>query len=147
MQFSDGVEIMWNNRKSAAIAIAGAGLVVAAGTPASACIDWGYSGVYSYGWPYANTGVTSYQAYSYRSCGGYYNIPGWGECGGYGRCGWAPLPAVVLAAPVMDAAAAAPGERIAADRPLVTRAVAKMPGRTKHRPVGDHPTDVISAVR
>jgi hypothetical protein len=99
---------MWNSRKCAAVAIAGAGLAVAAATPASACIDWGYSGVYSHGWPYANTGFASYPAYSYRSCGGYYNIQGWGECGGYGQCGWAPLPAVVVAASVMAKAATAP---------------------------------------
>jgi hypothetical protein len=111
---------MRNSRKAAAMAIAGAGLAVAAASPASACIDWGYSGVYSYGWPYANTGFASYPAYSYRSCGGYYNIPGWGECGGYGRCGWAPLPPVVLAAPVAGPAATAAGERMAADRTVAT---------------------------
>jgi hypothetical protein len=114
--FSNGILIVRNDRKCAVIAIAGAGLAVAAGTPASACTDWGYSGVYSYGWPYANTGFSSYPAYSYRSCGGHYSIPGWGECGGYGHCGWVPLPAVVLAAPVMDTAATVPGERRAADR-------------------------------
>ncbi len=114
---------MWNSRKTAAVAIAGAGLAVAAASPASACIDWGYSGAYSYGWPYANIGFASYLAYSYRSCGGYYNIPGFGECGGYGRCGWAPLPPVVVAAPVAGPAATVPGERLAADRALAT-----MPG-------------------
>jgi hypothetical protein len=121
---------MWNSTKYAAMAIAGAGLAVAAATPASACSDWGYSGVYSYG-PYAAVGFSSYPAYSYRSCGGYYNIPGWGECGGYGYCGWAPLPAVVVAVPVVAAAAAAPRERMAADRPLITRAVTTMPGRRR----------------
>lgn len=122
---------MCNSRKAAAMAIAGAGLAVAAATPASACIDWGYSGVDSYGWPYANTGFARYPAYSYRSCGGYYIIPGWGECGGYGHCGWAPLPAVVLAAPVTGTAATAPGERMVADQPLIERTVTKLPGRTK----------------
>ncbi len=99
---------MWNHRKCAAMAIAGAGLAVVAATPASACVDWGYSGVYSYGWPYATAGVSSYPSYHYRNCGGSYNIPGWGECGGYGRCGWAPIPAVVMDVPV--SAATAPGE-------------------------------------
>ena len=98
---------MWNSRKYVARAIAGAGLAVATATPALACIDWGYSGAYSYGWAYANTGFASYPAVSYRGCGGSYNIPGWGECGGYGRCGWAPLPAVVVAVPVTDPTAAA----------------------------------------
>jgi hypothetical protein len=86
--------------------IAGTGLAVTAATPASACVDWGYSGIYSHGWPYANTGFASYPAYGDRSCGGTYLIPGWGECGGYGPCGWAPLPAVVVTVPVTEAAAA-----------------------------------------
>ena len=101
---------MWNGRKDAAMAIAGASIAVAAVTPASACFTWGYSGVYSYGWAYANTGVADYPAYSYRSCGGNYHIQGWGECGGYGACGWAPLPPLVVTVPVTDAAA--PGERV-----------------------------------
>jgi hypothetical protein len=96
-------------------------LAVAAATPAWACFDWGYSGAYSHGWPYASTGFASYPAYSYRSCGGTYHVPGWGECGGYGACGWAPFPAPVLAAPVLeapaaDAAAAVPGEPMTAKR-------------------------------
>jgi hypothetical protein len=112
------------------MAIAGAGLAVAAATPAHACFDSGYSGVYSHGWPYANTGFASYPAYSYRSCGGTYHIPGWGECGGYGRCGWAPLPPVVLAAPVVETAAAAPAALSALERPLITRAVRRKRGHT-----------------
>ncbi len=116
---------MWNGGKYAAMAIAGAGLVAAA-TPASACIDWGYSGVYSYGWPYANTGLSSYPAYNYRSCGGYYNIQGWGECGGYGRCGWAPFPPLVFTVPVTDPPVTAHRERMA--RPLATRALMKTAG-------------------
>jgi hypothetical protein len=118
---------MWNGGKSAAMAIAGAGLAVTA-TPASACIDWGYSGVYSYGWPYANTGVANHPAYSYRSCGGNYNIQGWGECGGYGRCGWAPFPPLVITVPVTDSAATALGERVVAGQPLAARAVMKRTG-------------------
>jgi hypothetical protein len=110
---------MWNSRKFAALALAGAGFAVAAATPARACFDWGYSGIYSHGWPYASRGFASYPAYRYRSCGGYYNIAGWGECGGYGRCGWAPLPARVVAVPVADAAV--PEEPVAAGRPVVTR--------------------------
>jgi hypothetical protein len=123
-------KIMWNRGKHAAMAIAGAGLAFAA-TPVLACFDWGYSGVYSHGWPYANTGFASYPAYGYRSCGGTYHIPGWGECGGYGRCGWAPFPPVILAAPVMDAAVPAHLERMAADRPPVTRAATIKRGRTR----------------
>jgi hypothetical protein len=121
---SAGHQAMWSSGKYLAMAIAGAGLTMGA-TPASACLDWGYSGIYSYGWPYANTGFAQYPAYIARSCGGYYNIPGWGECGGYGRCGWAPFPAVVAAAPVIETA---PGERNAAGRPLVTRALTKIAG-------------------
>jgi len=100
---------MWNSRKYAAMAIAGAGLAVTA-TPASACFAWGHSGIYSYGWAYANTGFADYPAYSYRSCGGSYQIQGWGECGGYGPCGWAPFPQLVVTVPVTDTAA--PGVRV-----------------------------------
>jgi hypothetical protein len=101
---------MWNIRKYAATAIAGASFAVAAGTPASACFAWGHSGIYSYGWAYANTGYSDYPAYSYRSCGGTYLIQGWGECGGYGQCGWAPFPPLVVTVPVTDSAA--PVERV-----------------------------------
>jgi hypothetical protein len=121
---------MGNTRNCAAMMMARAGLVgglAIAATPALACFDWGYSGVYSHGWPYANTGFASYPASSYRSCGGTYHIPGWGECGGYGACGWAPFPAPVLAAPVLeapvvleapatDAAATVPDARMTAKR-------------------------------
>lgn len=119
---------MWNSRKCAAIAIAGAGLAAAGATPASACMDWGYSGVYSYGWAYANTGFSSYPAYSFRSCGGNYNIQGWGECGGYGPCAFAPLPPLVVTQPVTEMAVTAPARRKAAVRSLVTRTVAKSRG-------------------
>jgi hypothetical protein len=105
------------------MAMPAAGLVVAvlgvaAATPAQACFDWGYSGVASYGWQYANTGFASYPAFSYRSCGGTYHIQGWGECSGYGPCGWAPFPPVVLQAPVAKAPAAdaVPDERIGVRR-------------------------------
>jgi hypothetical protein len=108
--------IMLRTRKFAAMTIAAAGFAVAAATPASACFDWGYTGIYSAGWPYANVGFTSFPAYNYRSCGGSYNIQGWGECNGYGPCGWAPLPPVIVTVPVTETAAAAPG-----DRPFVTR--------------------------
>jgi hypothetical protein len=112
---------MWNHGKYAAMTIAGAGLAVAAATPASACFDWGYSGVHSYGRPYASAGFSNYPTYSYRSCGGNYNIQGWGECSGYGRCGWAPFPPLVITVPVTDSSATAPGERMAVDRPLAPR--------------------------
>ena len=101
---------MWNSRKYAATAIAGTGFVVAAAMPASACFAWGHSGVSSYGWAYANTGFSDAPAYSYRSCGGTYHIQGWGECGGYGPCGWAPFPPLVVTVPVADLAA--PAERV-----------------------------------
>ena len=100
---------MWNSKKYAAMAIAGAGLAVTTATPASACFTWGHSGIYSYGWAYASTGFSDSPAYGYRSCGGTYLIQGWGDCGGYGPCGWAPLPPLVVTVPVTDAAA--PGER------------------------------------
>jgi hypothetical protein len=102
---------MWNSRKYAALAaVAGAGLAGAAATPASACFAWGHSGVYSSGWAYANTGFSDYRAYSYRSCGGNYQIQGWGECDGYAPCGWAPFPPLVLTVPVTDPTT--PGERV-----------------------------------
>jgi hypothetical protein len=126
--FPQRIQIMWNGGKYAAMAIAGAGLAVTAATPASACVDWGYSGVYSYGWPYANAGFASYPVYSHRSCGGNYNIQGWGECGGYGRCGWAPFPPLVITVPVTDSSATAPGERMAVDRPVAARALMKTAG-------------------
>lgn len=112
---------MWSGRKYAAMTIAGAGLAVAAATPASACFDYGYSGVFSAGWPYANTGFADYPAHNYRSCGGSYSVQGWGECGGYGYCGWAPLPPLVVAVPVTDMAGGPPGPA-AGGRRLVTRA-------------------------
>jgi hypothetical protein len=77
---------MWNSRKYAAAAIVGAGLAVAAASPASAC--WlGYSGYYgapygygaygySSGWPYASTGYTDYLSYGYSGCGAY-DAAGW----------------------------------------------------------------------
>jgi hypothetical protein len=101
---------MWNIKKYAAIAIAGAGFAVAGATPAWACFAWGHSGIYSYGWAYANTGFADYPAYSYRSCGGIYHIQGWGECNGYGQCGWAPFPPPIVTVPVTDTAAS--GERV-----------------------------------
>jgi hypothetical protein len=109
-RFPQKINVMWNSRKFAAMAIAGAGLAVAAATPASACADWGYSGVYNYGWAYANAGYANYPVYSYRSCGGAYHIQGWGECSGYGSCGWAPFPPLVVTVPVTNTAA--PGEHV-----------------------------------
>ena len=91
---------MSNARRFAALAIAAAGLSVAAATPARACMDWGYSGIYSHGWPYANTGFASYPAYAHRDCGGHYEIQGWGECNGFGPCAFAPLPPVAVTVPV-----------------------------------------------
>jgi hypothetical protein len=102
---------MWNSGRNAAMAIASAGFAVAAAAaPASACFTWGHSGIYSYGWGYANTGYSDYPAYSYRSCGGTYHIQGWGECSGYGHCGWAPFAPLVVTVPVTDTAAT--GERV-----------------------------------
>jgi hypothetical protein len=92
-----------------AIAIAGIGLAIATATQAQACFDWGYSGVHSYGWAYANTGFSNDPVNSYRSCGGTYHIQGWSECGGYGHCGWAPFPALVVTVPVEDAVAPGKG--------------------------------------
>ncbi len=99
---------MRNSREYAAMAIASAALSVATATPASACFAWGHSGIYSYGWGYANTGFSDYPAYSYRSCVGTYHI--WDECSGYGPCGWAPFLPLVVTEPVTDTAV--PGERV-----------------------------------
>src|SRR5262249_55510182 len=82
------VQFMWNSRKYAVMAMAVAGLAVTAATPASACFAWGHSGIYSYGWAYANTGFADYPADSDRSCGGDYKNYGWG--GGAGGGVWAP---------------------------------------------------------
>jgi hypothetical protein len=98
-------------------------LGIATATPAQACFDWGYSGVTSNGWPYATTGFASYPAYSYRSCGGTtYHIQGWGECSGYGPCGWAPLPPLVLQAPVPEVAAT---DAVSEERLMVRRRPAR----------------------
>jgi len=99
---------MWNAKRCAAIAMAGAGLAVAAATPAQACVDWGYSGIYSHGWPYANTGYASYPAYAQRSCGGHYEIQGWGECNGFGPCAFAPFPPLAVSVPVTEPTATIP---------------------------------------
>jgi hypothetical protein len=107
---------MWNvSRFAIMAAAAGAGLAATA-TSAVACFDWGYSGAYSYGPAYARTGFTSYPAYHDVSCSGAYNIPGWGECGGYGPCGWAPLAPPVVVVP--------PAPREVADSPPAAGAVA-----------------------
>lgn len=114
--------IMWNARVRAALTragiAAGAFCVTAlAASPAYACFDWGYTGISSYGWPYANAGFASYPATGYRSCGGIYHVPGWGECGGYGRCGWEPFPPVVISVPVTEW----PGAGAGAIQPAVSR--------------------------
>jgi hypothetical protein len=101
---------MESSVRCTATAIAGIGLAIATTTQASACFDWGYSGVHSYGWAYANTGFSNSPINSYRSCGGTYHIQGWGECGGYGHCGWAPFTALVVTVPVEDAGIA--GKRV-----------------------------------
>lgn len=101
--------------RCAAIAIAGAAF--AAATPAQACVDWGYSGIYSHGWPYANTGFASYPAYAQRSCGGHYEIQGWGECNGYGPCAFAPFPPVAVTVPVVEPTATVPPSAADVARP------------------------------
>jgi hypothetical protein len=114
MRFPRGIKIVRNCRKRLAMALAGAGIAVAAATPASACSDWGYSGIHSYGWAYANTGYSDRPVYSYRSCGGIYHIQGWGECDGFGSCGWAPFPPLIVTVPVTDAVP--PGEHVTRTR-------------------------------
>ena len=91
-----------SNFKTYLPAAACALLALATATPAAACVDVGYSGIFTFGWPYASRGVSNPQVYKYRSCGGIYNLQGWGECGGYGTCGWAPIPPVVVTVPVTD---------------------------------------------
>jgi hypothetical protein len=61
---------MWNTKIYAARTIVVAGLAVSAATPATACFNWGYTGIYSRGWAYANTGFANFPVNSYRSCGG-----------------------------------------------------------------------------
>jgi hypothetical protein len=106
--------IMWNGRKYAAMAIAGIALAVTA-APASAQYvggpgarhagswgDYGYAGVYSYGWPYATYGLAGYGGsgdYGYGGARGAYGAaygaaaaaaPYNGSGTGYGYFGWAP---------------------------------------------------------
>jgi hypothetical protein len=90
---SAGDKSMWNTKKYSAIAVLGAGLVVAAATPAlSQCgfggIGWGggYGGYGGYG-----GGCGGYGLGGYGGCGGYgygggYGA-GYGGYGGYGGCG------------------------------------------------------------
>ena len=63
---------MWGFRKYSAIAALGAGLGVAAATPALSQCGFGYAG-----WP---------GAYGYGGCGGH-GFAGYGGCGGYGYGG------------------------------------------------------------
>jgi hypothetical protein len=109
------MKVMWNGRTYAAMAIAGAGLAVAAAaTPASAwwpgsygsvgcgsyygaaygpgslgCGDYGYAGTFTYGWPYANNviPISGYGSYGYAPAYGY----GYGNSPAYGfGYGYAP---------------------------------------------------------
>jgi hypothetical protein len=85
---------MWNSRKHAAMAIVGAGLAVAAATPASAWWGSGYGGYYGapygygdYGYsddfPYAGAGYNDYLSYGYSGYGAY-DAAGWsGSSYGY----------------------------------------------------------------
>jgi hypothetical protein len=123
---------MGNSIKCMAMAIAGIGLAIATATQALACFDWGYTGVHSYGWAYANTGSSNSPDNSYRSCGGTYHIQGWGECDGYGHCGWAPFPALVETVPVEDSGA--PGKRGRASRWRADRKPAQ--ATEPYRPAG-----------
>jgi hypothetical protein len=59
---------MWNGRKYAAMAIAGAALTAATSSPALAqYLDNGYAGVYGFGWPYAAYGDYGPYASDYGS--------------------------------------------------------------------------------
>jgi hypothetical protein len=106
---------MWNSKKCAAMAIVGAGLAVAAATPALAwwpgyggysgaaygygggCGAYGaayggpgiggYAGVYSYGWPY---GTYGYYGGTYGAAYGGYGAAYSAAYDGYGAYGWAP---------------------------------------------------------
>jgi hypothetical protein len=65
--------IMWNGRKYAAMAMAGAALVAATCSPASAqYVGNGYAGVYGFGWPYAAHGAGDYSANGAYGYGGSY---------------------------------------------------------------------------
>src|SRR6266849_850536 len=79
---SAGDEIMWNSRKYTAMAVLGAGLAVAAATPASAWLPgYGSGGAYGYGGGCGSYGYAP--AYGYGGgCGGAYGYAGGG--GGYG---------------------------------------------------------------
>jgi hypothetical protein len=70
---SAGDDIMWNDRKYAAMAIAGAALASATFGPASAqYLGNGYAGVYGFGWPYAAYGTGDYGLNAAYGYGGSY---------------------------------------------------------------------------
>jgi hypothetical protein len=70
---------MWNGRKYAAMAIAGAALAAAACGPASAeYFDNGYAGVYGFGWPYAAYGAGNYGVNGAYAYGGSYSSASYG---------------------------------------------------------------------
>jgi hypothetical protein len=103
------MKIMWNSRKCAAMAIAGAGLAFAAAMPASAqwggyygsvgcgsyygaafgpgslgCGDYGYAGTFTYGWPYASyVGGTGFGS-GFGTGFGFGGAPTYGYTPGYG---------------------------------------------------------------
>ena len=93
---SAGVKTMLNTRKCTTIAVLGAGLAVAAATPASADYyghGYGYSPSYGYGYkPYYGYGFG--HRYGYKRYYGYrypyyrYGLAGWPAAYGYGRWGW-----------------------------------------------------------
>jgi hypothetical protein len=106
---SAGDQQMWNSRKFTTMAILGAGLAVAAATPASACGSYGYAGGYgsvgyggcgSYGYApvYGYAGGCGsygygggYGSVGYGGCGSYGYAPVYGYaggCGSYGSVGW-----------------------------------------------------------
>jgi hypothetical protein len=93
-RFPQEVPIMWSGRKYAAMAIASVGLAVAAAAPASAQYrgaagglgDYGYAGVYSYGWPYATYGLAGHGSSGDYGYGGYPGAYG-AAPGGYNRWG------------------------------------------------------------
>jgi hypothetical protein len=90
--FPQEMKIMWNSKKYAAMAIVGAGLAVAAASPASACWGGGYYGA-AYGGCGGNYGAAYGAGYGagYGGCGSYYGAayaPVYGSgCGTYGYAG------------------------------------------------------------
>jgi hypothetical protein len=102
---------MWNRRRHAAMAIAGAALAVAAVSPVSAQYrNDGNAGAYGYGWPFVTPGVPGYGRSGAAGCGSLYSAAsyagGWEN--GQGAYGAATVRPAERARPVIRRRASEP---------------------------------------